>query len=142
LRRECDRTRSDAARISILAAALPLFGFGFVAELVAGGESMAFDRRGVLALRNTAVRRARAKNSRALLRVEGVNVFNAHRSPGAIQRFVAQGFNFGSDGRPVLKFLAAAGALRLHPSADRQSERFLRSVLKNQLSCDIGFEPS
>ena len=103
---------------------------------------MAFDRRVVLALRNTAVRRARAKNSRALLRVEGVNVFNAHRSPGAIQRFVAQGFNFGSDGRPVLKFLAAAGALRLHPSADRQSERFLRSVLKNQLSCDIGFEPS
>src|SRR5208283_1894208 len=53
-RRECDRTRSDAARISILAAALPLFGFGFVAEVVAGGESMAFDRRGFLALRNPA----------------------------------------------------------------------------------------
>ena len=46
--------RRMAALISILAAALLLFGFGFVAELVAGGESMAFDRRVVLALRNPA----------------------------------------------------------------------------------------
>jgi undecaprenyl-diphosphatase len=46
--------RHTAALISILAAALLLFGFGFVAELVAGGETMAFDRRVVLALRNPA----------------------------------------------------------------------------------------
>ncbi len=46
--------RRRAVLVSILAAALLLFGFGFVAELVAGGESMAFDRPVVLALRNPA----------------------------------------------------------------------------------------
>ncbi len=46
--------RRTAALISILAAALLLFGFGVVAELVAGGECMAFDRPVVLALRNPA----------------------------------------------------------------------------------------
>ena len=111
-RHDCGRARSDAARISILAAALPLFGFGFVADW--------------LEVTSTCLNAHRTRPRRPF-----VTPFRS-----------AQGFNFGSDGRPVLKFLAAAGALRLHPSADRQSERFLRSVLKNQLSCDIGFEPS
>src|SRR5271157_3253910 len=73
-----------------------------------------------------------------LLRAEGVSTLDARRSFGTVQGFVAQGLNLESDRYPVLIFLAAALALRLHPSADGQSERLWQSVLKYQLSCDIG----
>jgi len=52
-----------------------------------------------------------------------VNMFTRTVAPVAVQGFVAHGFNFGSDSRPILRFLAAACVLRLHPSADCQSER-------------------
>ncbi len=48
------KLRQKAALISVLTAAFLLFTFGFVAEEVVGGESMAFDRRVIVALRNPA----------------------------------------------------------------------------------------
>jgi undecaprenyl-diphosphatase len=48
------KIRQEAALISVLTVAFLLFAFGFVAQEVAGGESMTFDRRSILALRNPA----------------------------------------------------------------------------------------
>jgi undecaprenyl-diphosphatase len=50
--RQESKARQKAALLSVLTVAFLLFAFGFVAEEIAGGESMAFDRRVILALRN------------------------------------------------------------------------------------------
>jgi undecaprenyl-diphosphatase len=52
--RQESKLRQKTALISVLAVAFLLFSFGFVAEEVVGGESMAFDRRVIAALRNPA----------------------------------------------------------------------------------------
>ena len=50
--RQESKARQKAALVSVLTVAFLLFAFGFIAEEVAGGKSVAFDRRVILALRS------------------------------------------------------------------------------------------
>lgn len=54
MRNQATKIRRNGALISVLTIAFLLFAFGFVAQQVTEGKSLAFDRRVILALRNSA----------------------------------------------------------------------------------------